>query len=280
MDTIKIRTFLLIEKYKKFSKVAEEFSYTPSAISHIADSLEDELGIKLFNRTNKGINLTTEGYKLYDKFLSIINAEEALFNATSSLIKQKDYSLRIGTYSSIAHHFLPSLLQSFKKSYPTVKTTITVDDYMQNWIEKGKVDVILADQLIGSDAWQPLMDDEYVAVVPKIEAFSKKEITTEELYTHTVIKPDEANLNNYLDYSKFRDVIEVKSIENNSIIYMVKENLGITILPKLSIKSLPPGVKALKLNPKITRTIGIVYDTQHPTWACERFVRHIKKEIK
>ena len=277
MDTIKIKTFLLVAKYKNFSKVAEEFSYTPSAISHIADSLEEELGIKLFNRTNKGVCLTADGNKLYEEFVAVIDAEETLLNAAASLVKQKDHSLRIGTYSSIAHHFLPSLLQSFKKSYPTVKTTITVDDYMQNWIEKGKVDVILADQLIESGAWQPLMEDEYVVVAPKIGTFSKKEITTEELYTHTFIKADEANLNNYLDYSKFKEVIEVKSIENNSIIYMVKENLGITILPKLSIKSLPPGVKALKLNPRITRTIGIIYDNRHPTWACERFVKHIKK---
>lgn len=280
MDTLKIKTFLLIEKYKNFSKVAEEFSYTPSAISHIADSLEDELGVKLFNRNNKGVELTKEGYELYDKFSAVIDAENSLLKAAESMTRKKDYSLRIGAYSSVALNFLPAVLQSFKKAYPTVKTTITVDDYMQNWIETGKVDIILADQLVESNEWMPLMDDEYVVVVPKNEKFSKKEITVEELYKHTFIKPDEANLNSHLDYSRFKDVIEVKSIENNSLIHMVKENLGITILPELSINPLLQGVKTIKLNPKITRTIGIIYDMKHPTWACERFVKHIKKEIR
>lgn len=280
MDTLKIKLFLLVEKHKNFSEIAKEFSYTPSAISHMADALEDELGVKLFIRTNKGVDLTDDGIKLYDKFLSMENAEKELLKEASSLIMHNRYLLRIGAYSSIALHFLPSILQSFKKEYPLVKTTIKVDDYMQDWIKNGVVDVILADELIGSSMWQPLLDDEYVAVVLESEFPEQEEINVEDLYAHTFIKPDEENLKNYIDYTRFNDIIEVKSIENNSVIYMVKEKLGITVLPELSIKALPDGVKALKLTPKITRTIGIIYDKKQPLWACERFVRHIKKEIK
>lgn len=281
MDTLKIKTFLLIEKYKSFTKTAEKFSYTPSAISHIADSLEDELGVKLFVRKRNGVELTKSGKALSSKFADIINAENNLYVAASALSKQNSSSLRIGTYSSIALHFLPEVLQSFKKDYPTVNTTILVDDYMQDWLENDIADVILADELIcTTNNWQPLMTDEYVAVVPS-DAFSgKDEISPEEIYMHPFIRPDEAKLDNYLDYSRFDEIIPVKSIENNSIIYMVKENLGMTILPKLSIKSLPDGVRAINLNPKITRTIGIVYDAKHASWACERFSKHIKKYIK
>lgn len=280
MDTLKIKLFLLVEKYKNFSEIAKEFSYTPSAISHMADSLEAELGIKLFNRTNKGVDLTDDGLKLYDNFLTIANAEKDLLKEASSLNIQNKQILRIGAYSSIALNFLPSVLQSFKKEYPSVKTTIKVDDHMQDWIKNGIVDIILADQLIDNFMWQPLLDDEYVAVVSESDFANREEINAEDLYTYTFIKPDEENLSNYIDYSKFSDIIEVKSIENNSLIYMVKERLGITVLPELSIKFLPDGVKALKLTPEITRTIGIIYDTKKPLWACERFVRHIKKEVK
>lgn len=278
MDTIKVKLFLLVEKYKNFSAVANEFSYTPSAISHMADSLEAELGVKLFNRTNKGVELTSDGRALYDKFFSLANAEEELLRETAALNTKNRHTLRIGAYSSIALHFLPGILQSFKKAYPYVKTVISVDDYMQDWIEKGVADVVLADQLMGGDMWHPLMEDEYVAVVPKGEFGRRKEIDVNELYGHVFIKPVEENLVNYLDYTRFNDVIEVKSIENNSSIFMVKEKLGITILPCMSINSLPDGVKALKLTPEIKRTIGIVYDRKHASWACERFVCHVKKK--
>ena len=277
MDTLKVKLFLLVAKHKSFSAVAEEFSYTPSAISHMADALETELGVKLFNRTNKGVCLTEDGQKLHDKFLSMANAEQELIKEAAALDSQNRHYLRIGTYSSIALYYLPSILQSFKREFPSVKTTITVDDYMHDWLKKGVVDVILADHLMGDDLWQPLLEDEYVAVVPESEFASQEEINVQDLYKHTFIKSTEELLENYLDYSRFSDIIEVKSIEDNSLIFMVKEKLGITILPKLSINILPAGVKALKLTPGVKRTIGVIYDPKRASWACERFVRHIKK---
>ena len=46
MDTVRIKAFLLAVKYGSFSKAAEELSYTPSALSHIADAMEEETGAK------------------------------------------------------------------------------------------------------------------------------------------------------------------------------------------------------------------------------------------
>ena len=168
--------------------------------------MENELGIKLFSRTQKGVELTEEGRHLYSKFSAIIDAENDLLKAVDLMLEKEDFSLRIGTYSSIALHFLPGVLQSFKEVYPSVKTTILVDDYMQHWIEKDIADIILSDQLVGAHNWQPLMADEYVAVVPAEAFLGKREISTEELYKHPFIRPDEANLDNYLEYSKFLDV--------------------------------------------------------------------------
>ena len=280
MDSQKIKLFLLVEKYKSFSAVANEFLYTPSAISHMADSLETELGVKLFNRTKKGVSLTDDGRRLYDKFSALAAMESDLMKEAASLALQNRHTLRIGTYSSIALYFLPGILQSFKQEFPSVKATITVDDYMRDWIKKGAVDVILADQLIADDLWQPLLEDEYVAVVPESEFPQQTQIDVKDLYGYTLIKSTEVLLENYLDFSQFADIIEVKSIEDNSLIFMVRQKLGITILPALSINALPAGVKALKLTPSIQRTIGIIYDPKRASWACEQFVRHIKKVIE
>ena len=85
MDTLKIKAFLLVSKYKNFSLAAKELSYTPSALSHIADSLENELGVKLFNRTRKGVEITEDGKKLYDYFLKVAKAEEELHKASASI---------------------------------------------------------------------------------------------------------------------------------------------------------------------------------------------------
>lgn len=280
MDTLKIKTFLLVEKYKSFSKTADAFSYTPSAVSHIADSLEEELGLKLFQRTRRGVELTEAGKQLYNRFSAVIDAEDSLFEAAAALVEKQDFSLKIGTYSSIALHILPELLQSFKQAYPAVRTTILVDDYMQNWLENGTADIILADETMKLKQWQPFMEDEYVAVVPESIFPERDEVTAEELYAYPFIFPNEDNLDSYLDYSRFREVIPVKSIENHSAVYMVRGRLGVTILPKLTMKTFPAGVRTLRLKPKLSRIIGFAHDPKQPSWACERFVRHIKKYMK
>ena len=280
MDTLKIKSFLLIAKNKSFSKTAKEFSYTPSAVSHMADALENEIGIKLFNRTNKGIELTDDAKKLYDKFRNVIAAETALTDAAADIIKKKNLTLKIGCFSSIALHVLPEILQSFKQAYPSVKTTISVDDYMQHWIETGVTDIVFTDDLNFTKQWIPIMKDEYVAVVPENWFAFKTEITIDELYLHPIIRLDEKVLENYFDYSKFKEILPLNSIENNSAVYMVRENLGVAVLPKLSMNIVPSGVKILKLSPEISRIIGIEYDENTLSWAGERFLKHVKKFVK
>jgi len=277
MDSTKAKIFLLVEKYKSFSKVAEEFSYTPSAISHIADALEDELQIKLFKRTNKGVDITKEGSELMPHFEAILRAEDELKKSAEAISQNKKYSLKIGAYSSIALYLLPEILQSFKRSYPQIKTTILVDDNMHNWLEDKTVDIIFADDLLGVKKCYPFMEDEFVAVVPKDEFSDVEEIDLNDLYSYPFIYNGDKTLDNYLDCSRFKEVIPVKSIENSSVVYMVKEKLGVTILPSLSAKIFVDGVKSIKLTPSLSRTIGLVYDKKSPSWACERFVAHIKK---
>jgi DNA-binding transcriptional LysR family regulator len=64
MDTLKVKVFLQIAQHKSFSKVARDLSYTPSALSHMADALEKELKLQLFERTYRGVELTEAGRKL------------------------------------------------------------------------------------------------------------------------------------------------------------------------------------------------------------------------
>ena len=116
METDKIKAILAAVKYKTLSRAASEFSYTPSALSHMADSLEDELGVKLLVRTHKGVSLTEDGELLKQRFENVLVAENELKSAVSDLMSDKQPSLRIGTYSSISNNILPGILKSFKRA--------------------------------------------------------------------------------------------------------------------------------------------------------------------
>lgn len=281
MDTTKIRAFLLAEKYKSFSKVAKEFSYTPSALSHMADSLEKELGVKLFHRTHNGVALTDAGKQLHDKFAAVIAAEDTLLAAAADVAKGQEGILRIGTYSSVARHILPEILRSFKTEYPTVSTSVMVEDDMGELLANDALDVIFTDEyhLDSTTQWYPLMEDRFAVAVPEEWFPGRGSVTREELYAFCFIRIDEEMLDDYLDYEKFREIIQVRSIENETAVSMVKEKIGATVLPGLTLKACPQDVRVLQLEPKISRQIGVQYKNSKNVQVTERFIRHLRKKF-
>lgn len=265
MDTLKIRAILSAVKQKSLSKAAEEISYTPSALSHMADSLEVELGVRLLKRTPFGVELTEEGKTLYDELTAVIKAEDELFQKARTLQEQKAQELRIGTYSSISQHILPELLHDFKRVYPEVKVSISVGDRLRKWLDEDIADVLFTDEnSVENNVWLPLKEEPFVAIVPANAFKSKKSVEHEELYAHSYISTNETKVHRYFDESKFRSVLHFDSVDDMSVLSMVKEEIGIAILPSLVVKKPYKGVRALKLNPEITRTIGVVYKKNPP----------------
>ena len=93
MDTKKIKAILSAVEHKSFSKAAEELSYTPSAMSHIADGLEQELGVKILIRSPFGVFLSPEGKELYEYMVAILEAEKKLMSASLAMSKEKEKHL-------------------------------------------------------------------------------------------------------------------------------------------------------------------------------------------
>ena len=89
MDTSKIKIFLRSAETGSFSKVADEFNYTPSAISHICDAIELELCVKLFIRNYSGVRLTEAGTILYAEFKQFINKENDIMYLAKTLAKKQ-----------------------------------------------------------------------------------------------------------------------------------------------------------------------------------------------
>ena len=278
METSKIKALLSAIKNKSLSKAAEEFGYTPSALSHIADSLEEELGVTILKRTPMGVELTKEGQIVYEKLENVILAEKELFSTISNLSLNDEVEIRIGTYSSIAQYVLPELLKSFKKDYPQTKVTIKVGNYLKPWLEDDVADIVFCDEAPqGKTEWVPFIKDDYVAVLPSTAYVNKKTINKEELYKNTYVSINEGKLKKYFDESKFKEILSFDSVDENSVISMVKEGIGITVLPSMLVKKPPKGVKTLKLEPEISRTIGVAYKTSKknsPT--IKQFIKHVK----
>jgi DNA-binding transcriptional LysR family regulator len=279
MDIAKIKVVLLALEKKSFSKAAEELSYTPSALSHIADSLESELGVKILNRTFTGIELTENGKIIYPHLKSLIDAEQKLL-LEAEKINRNDNFLRIGTYSSIAQNLLPQILKKYKQEYPFVTTSIKVSNVLTSWLEDDVADVIFTDSPPANATWLKILDDPFMAIYPVELLPNKKTVSKEDLYQHACIIQSDNIIKNNFELDKFKEVISFDSIDESSIFSMVKENIGIAVLPQLMLKNKGKFLRAVKLSPEISREIGCAYKKEKEQSACAKhFIKFIKKEF-
>lgn len=279
MDTFKIKAIISAAQHKSLSKAAEEFSYTPSAFSHILSSFEEEIGLKIFNRTSSGVTLTEDAEAILPDLLAILDCEKKLMRSLSRICERKNEILKISTYSSIARGFLSTLIKDFSKENPKIKLYISVADSLTGWLEDDLADIVFADNIAfdGSE-WTPLFEDKCSVIAPKGWFNEGKIFTKDELYKYPHLIWDFDCTKGYFDEDKFSEAIHFNSVDDLSIIDMVKQGAGLTVLTDMIIKDNSDGISVFALEPKICRTVGFAYKKQHmkTTDALAKFVKFIK----
>ncbi len=137
--------FYIVAKELNFTRASEKYGRYQSNLSKNVKSLEEILGLNLIKSTNKGINLTSDGEKLYKNL-------EILFmtfgNFLDSYLKKSfelNGELTIGTTRNIADTILIKYLDPFYKKYPKVKINIKTDNAsnLNEYIKNHKIDILI-----------------------------------------------------------------------------------------------------------------------------------------
>ena len=95
METFKIKAIIAAVEAKSLAKAAESFSYTPSAFSHLLKNFEDEVGVKIFTRSTRGVELTEEGRMLYPKFVKLVDCADDVSESIKKIIKKRGKTLKV-----------------------------------------------------------------------------------------------------------------------------------------------------------------------------------------
>ena len=136
------RIFYYVAQYKSFSKAADVMGNNQPNITRCMNILENELGCKLFIRSNRGVQLTIEGERLFEH-VSI--AIEQLVSGENELLKDKGLEsglINIGASEIALRLFLLNELEVFHHRYPHVKLRISNHSTPQavQALENGLVD--------------------------------------------------------------------------------------------------------------------------------------------
>ena len=112
--------FISIVKNNSFTEAAEENYISQSAISQSIKSLEDELGVKLLNRSNRSFTLTNAGEYFYKQSLIITDEVDRIKQSIIKIAEQKNDILRIGYINSYCGLEIHKAIMKFSEIYPNI----------------------------------------------------------------------------------------------------------------------------------------------------------------
>ena len=270
MDTKKILALLTALDKGSLTSAAAELGYTQSGLTHMMNSLENELGLELLIRSKQGVQLTGAGQTLMPEFTALVKAAEALEQSAQALRERSFTTLRLGAYSSISRHWLPSILTAFRFKSPDTEVAITMSTISDTYesVRSGALDCAIVSyqpSLLQGMAWIPLQKDALLAILP---ASAKEEIFPVESFGGTdFLMPSsgfEMDITPVFSSGSERVIPNIKytNLDDAAIVSMVAHGLGVSILSELVMQGISDNVKAVPLSPAAWRSLGIIV-TQH-----------------
>jgi DNA-binding transcriptional LysR family regulator len=258
--------FIKVIETGSFTKAAEELGYTQSAISQMVHSLEEELSTTLILRSRMGITLTPDGEEFLPYIKNIYNSHRELKEKLKEMKGLQSGLIRIGTFSSVSCHWLPGLMKDFKERYPAVHFELHQGDYtdISNWIKEGSVDFgFVNPKAITNLTTIPLQEDEMLAVLPANHPLAAhNKVPLIELTNGPYILLDEGEFSEPLTIFKqnnFEPNIQYRVHDDYTIMSMIEQGLGFSILPKLVLSRCPYNVVTKPIYPSVVRTISLAY---------------------
>src|ERR1700730_18036069 len=118
--------FITVAEKRNFSRAADALNLSQPAISRQIQTLEEYFGARLFERTNKRVELSLAGEVLLPYAQSIIDMHRQASQAVQDLTGMVTGKLQIGASLTIGEYILPRVLASFLKKYPIVESSVTI----------------------------------------------------------------------------------------------------------------------------------------------------------
>lgn len=286
-----LATFLSVAQHLSFRKAAEELNRSLPAVSMQIKQLEAQLGLPLFQRTTRKVELTRDGEQL------LVSARKALaeLDAGLSQIQQaagvQQGHLSIACVPTVASTRLPKILTAFAQRHPgiTVHVRELANQDLLNAVRRREVDFAIG--VTGERErefdFAPIFNDEYYALLPRGHRHgSGGSISLRRLARMPLLKLHGSTaFRDHIDSALAASGLVVETnyefMQVTTLVAMAEAGLGVAVLPHVGI---PPGtsLKALRvIQPVLSRTIGILTVRGHQlSPAARHFVEFCERLIQ
>ncbi|WP_320047141.1 selenium metabolism-associated LysR family transcriptional regulator [uncultured Ilyobacter sp.] len=292
MTLRKLEIFYCVAEKLNMTTVSKEMYISQPAISQMIKEMEEELGVRLFNRLGKRLYLTDEGelFKTYSRrMMNLYQEFEEVLDEKKDLKKGK---LKLGASSTIGIYVMPQLIKEFIRDYPEIDISLKIGNTedIANMILKNDIDLAFVEaevdmnEIKSEEIWK----DELILIThPEHKWGEHLEIDESELKSEKFILREEgsgtrkvfeaAMKNNHIKYKESFTLGNTEAIKE-----IIKTGLGISCLSKLTVKKeLDEGrLKGYKLkNFEIDREFNLIHHKdKHFSPLMKEFIRKGKEK--
>jgi DNA-binding transcriptional LysR family regulator len=267
-DLDDLQAMVAVVEQGGFRAAALSLNLSQPALSRRIAKLEDALNVQLFERTTRRVALTLMGREFYARAVEILQGVEAsLRNISDPVISQGQVT--VACVPSVAHHFLPPIMQRFQQQAPRVRLRI-VDEgahAVLNHVARGDSDFginFLGHDEAGID-FEPILHERFVLACRLDHPLARRRsVGWDDIGKHATISVAKSSGNRMVldraapaGAARLPSMVEVSHV--STLLEMVKAGLGVGVVPQLAMPLDDPVLRSVALKGEpITRTLGVI----------------------
>lgn len=291
MNIQQLEYLLALRKYRHFVRAAEECGVTQPTLSAMIAKLEDELGVKLLDRSSQPLSLSAIGERVADQALEVLRGVKGIEGLAAEERDKVSGEVSIGILPTVAPFLLPRLLPICHKHMGNMEIRFVelTTSACEAALRDGAIDVaILAGDLQENKfVTHNIYYEEFVGYVSRNEPlYSASFIRSSEIDPRSLWLLDEGHCfrNQLIRFCEFKKTHPKKinftlgGIE--TYMRLVEAGQGVTFVPELAIESLSKSQKELLRRFAIPRPVRPVMLVHTPTYMRAKVIDHLTTLIR
>jgi len=242
-----LRVLLAAARVRSFTKTGEAVGLTQSAVSHSIRELESELGLRLFDRTTREVELSASGERLAAALGPLIDELDRVLLSAQSMAEQMKGKVRVATSPTISANLMPACISACSLQYPDIDLVLhdQVQALVLAGIRRGDVDfgVIVEPGIAPDLACEPIMTEPFCLVCPASHVLAgRPEVPWGSLADFPLVLLDHASgsrqlIDKALALHDVRYRVAQELGHATTVFQMVSAGIGVGVLPALAIPS-------------------------------------------
>jgi LysR family transcriptional regulator, hydrogen peroxide-inducible genes activator len=291
MEMHQLRYFAAVARTGNFSQAARECRVAQPSLSQQIIKLEEELGERVFERTQRKALLTPAGSLLLPQAVSILETARRVHQEIREMGGQVRGKILLGALPTIAPYFLPEIIRSFRKKYPAVELMLHEDTTQQllRALEENELDLALISDAPPSPRIeiQQLFSEELFLCLPAFHPLVRRDkvVAADLQHEKFILMQDGHCLGDqaqqFCHSRGFQPEISCRSVQISTVLAMIQTGLGISLIPEMALpRSAKEGIAHRSLDGlKPRRMLALALSKERKSSLCVlEFAKFVRDE--